>query len=217
MDKATNDGTGFTGTGTLNEFDFTRGQLPTGVEAVGEGVELCPGRGGDTYLHVRKGTFLRLPLRGLRHEKLRPEDPIQSYSLTLEIQLGDNHPRLEHPWSLFQASFPEVHDTDEVTFMSQLRAEFPKWKVGTDVDKLVVNRDIETDSQVLAELPTGTVVQQIGEAKRLPNGGRRALVKFKRTTLAEDLEKLGKDRCDADKGKKKGKGFRPCGIVQGRR
>ena len=44
------------------------------------------------------------------------------------------------------------------------QAEYPKWKVGTDVDKLVVNKDIGADSPVLAELPTGTIVQQIGEA-----------------------------------------------------
>ena len=41
------------------EFDFTTGQLPTGVEAVGEGVELKPGKGGETYLVMRKGTYLR--------------------------------------------------------------------------------------------------------------------------------------------------------------
>lgn len=45
--------------GCTEEFDFTTGQLPTGVEAVGEGVELKPGRGGETYLVMRKGTYLR--------------------------------------------------------------------------------------------------------------------------------------------------------------
>jgi hypothetical protein len=57
---------------SAEEFDFTTGQLPTGVEAVGEGVELKPGKGGETYLVMRKGTYLRPDFgRGVRRRSLK--------------------------------------------------------------------------------------------------------------------------------------------------
>lgn len=91
------------------------------MEAVGEGVELKPGRGGETYLVMRKGTYLRLPFKGMRHERLRPGESIPSYTLTLELQLDSGHNQLEHPWCLYQASFPEVHETDELSLVAKAR------------------------------------------------------------------------------------------------
>ena len=132
----------------LEEFDFTTGQLPTGVEAVGEGVELQPGRGGETYLVMRKGTYLRLPFKGMRHERLRPGESIPSYTLTLELQLDSQHNQLEHPWCLYQASFPEVHETDELSLVAKARTEFPQWLVGTDIDgRLPVTLEMDPKSK----------------------------------------------------------------------
>ncbi|CAK9043903.1 Mycosubtilin synthase subunit A [Durusdinium trenchii] len=126
LEQAESDGTGLSYTTTFNEFDFTTGQLPTGVEAVGEGVELKAGRGGETFLVVRKGTYLRLPFKGMRHERLRPGESIPSYTLTLELQLDNQHPQLEHPWCLYQASFPEVHESDELCLVAKARQEAEK-------------------------------------------------------------------------------------------
>ena len=42
------------------------------MEAVGEGVELKPGKGGETYLVMRKGTYLRPDFgRGVRRRSLK--------------------------------------------------------------------------------------------------------------------------------------------------
>ncbi|CAJ1416719.1 unnamed protein product, partial [Effrenium voratum] len=184
LEQAERDGTGLCFSSAFNEFDFTTGQLPTGVEAVGEGAELQPGRGGETVLVLRKGTFLRLPFKGMRHERLRPGESIPAYTLTLELQLDTQHPQLEHPWSLYQASFPEVHETDELSLIAKARTEFPSWMVGTDIDgRLPVTLEMDPKSKILAELLPGTVLQQCGDVVRLPTGARRVPVKFKRKAL----------------------------------
>jgi len=76
LEKTVHDSTGLSYSSNYNSFDFTKSSLPTGVEAVGDGVELVPGRGNETHLRARKGTFLRVPFKGLRHEKLRTGAPI---------------------------------------------------------------------------------------------------------------------------------------------
>eukprot|EP00971_Amphidinium_carterae_P209655 4158963-Amphidinium_carterae.1 len=53
-----------------------------------------------------------------RHDKLRADDPIPSYTLTMELQLSDTHKLLAHPWCLFQTSYPEVHETEEARHIS---------------------------------------------------------------------------------------------------
>ncbi|OLQ09237.1 hypothetical protein AK812_SmicGene7180 [Symbiodinium microadriaticum] len=200
LEQAERDGTGLSYTSTFNEFDFTTGQLPTGVEdEADEDMGLVRAL---QYLAMRKGTFLRLPFKGMRHERLRPGEPIPSYTLTLEMQrlglkirntgkkanalgqrtvlwvklgskgssrvpcgtkLDEQHPQLEHPWSVYQASFPEVHETDELSFAAKARLEFPQWSVGTDIDgKLPVTLEPDPKSKALAELHPGTVVQCLG-------------------------------------------------------
>jgi hypothetical protein len=188
LEKPSKDGTGFTATSSYNEYDFTKSCLPSGVEAVGEGVELKPGRGGETYLHVRKGTYLKMPLKGMRHERLKTDEPIPSYSMTLELQLAESHKNREAPWSIFQASFPEQHETDEVCIQAVRKPDHPKWKVGTDVDKLCVCAEMDPTSKQFAELKPGTIIQQCGEVQRLPSGARRVPVKFKRSDMAADDE-----------------------------
>lgn len=43
----------------------------------------------------------------MRHERLRPGEAIPSYTLTLEFQLDNQHPQLEHPWSVYQVHVGE--------------------------------------------------------------------------------------------------------------
>ena len=76
---------------------------------------------------------------------------------------------------------------NKVSVTTMSKPDFPKWKVGTDVDSLAVTAELAPDSLVYADLKPGTVLQQCGELQRLPTGLKRIPVKFKRKNLDEIL------------------------------
>ncbi|CAE8643521.1 unnamed protein product, partial [Polarella glacialis] len=181
LEKVTRDATGFSGDSSFNDFRFTKNSLPTGIEVVGDGAELQKNRGGQSHLVLKKNTFLRVPLRGLRHEKLRPGEPISRYTLSLEMRLADSHRRLgDSPWSLFQASFPDPHSTDELSVVAEDKPNKRKWKVLTKETGLMVSEDADPNSKELCRLPVNTVVVEDGlPPKRLPTGERRLRIRYK--------------------------------------
>ncbi|CAL1170883.1 unnamed protein product [Cladocopium goreaui] len=181
LERVTRDATGYSGDSSFNDFRFTKNCLPTGIEVVGDGADLEKNRAGQSYLHLKKNTYLRVPLRGLRHEKLRPGEPIPRYTLSLEVRLADNHRRLgDSPWSLFQASFPDPHSTDELCVVAEDKPHKRKWKVLTKENGLVVTAEADPNSKELCRLPANSVVVEDGiPPKRLPTGERRLRIRYK--------------------------------------
>eukprot|EP00434_Breviolum_minutum_P039775 symbB.v1.2.035335.t1/scaffold4678.1/size36577/2 len=180
LERVTRDATGYSGDSSFNDFRFTKNCLPTGIEVVGDGADLEKNRAGQSYLHLKKNTYLRVPLRGLRHEKLRPGEPIPRYTLSLEVRLADSHRRLgDSPWSLFQASFPDPHSTDELC-VAEDKPHKRKWKVLTKENGLVVSAEADPNSKELCRLPANAVVVEDGiPPKRLPTGERRLRIRYK--------------------------------------
>ncbi|CAE7555392.1 unnamed protein product [Symbiodinium necroappetens] len=181
LERVTRDATGYSGDSSFNDFRFTKNCLPTGIEVVGDGADLEKNRAGQSYLLLKKNTYLRVPLRGLRHEKLRPGEPIPHYTLSLEVRLADSHRRLgDSPWSLFQASFPDPHSTDELCVVAEDKPHKRKWKVLTKENGLVVNAEADPNSKELCRLPANAVVVEDGiPPKRLPTGERRLRIRYK--------------------------------------
>ncbi|CAE7870083.1 unnamed protein product [Symbiodinium microadriaticum] len=181
LERVTRDATGYSGDSSFNDFRFTKNCLPTGIEVVGDGADLEKNRAGQSYLLLKKNTYLRVPLRGLRHEKLRPGEPIPRYTLSLEVRLADSHRRLgDSPWSLFQASFPDPHSTDELCVVAEDKPHKRKWKVLTKENGLVVNAEADPNSKELCRLPANAVVVEDGiPPKRLPTGERRLRIRYK--------------------------------------
>ncbi|CAK9023321.1 unnamed protein product [Durusdinium trenchii] len=181
LERVTRDATGYSGDSSFNDFRFTKNCLPTGIEVVGDGADLEKNRAGQSYLHLKKNTYLRVPLRGLRHEKLRPGEPIPRYTLSLEVRLADSHRRLgDSPWSLFQASFPDPHSTDELCVVAEDKPHKRKWKVLTKENGLVVTAEADPNSKELCRLPANAVVVEDGiPPKRLPTGERRLRIRYK--------------------------------------
>jgi hypothetical protein len=160
---------------------------------IGDGAEFLKSRGGQTHLCLKKNTYLKVSLKGLRHEKLKPNEEIPRYTLTVEFRVTDAHRRLtEVPWSLFQASFPDPHATDELTVQSEDRPYRRKWKVLTKENKCVVTAESDPNSRELGKLVENAIVTEDGLApKRLPTGERRLRVRYKVADVVQEEEKQG--------------------------
>ncbi|CAJ1460142.1 unnamed protein product, partial [Effrenium voratum] len=98
-----------------------------------------------------------------------------------KVRLADSHRRLgDSPWSLFQASFPDPHSTDELCVVAEDKPHKRKWKVLTKENGLLVSADADPNSKELCRLPANAVVVEDGiPPKRLPTGERRLRIRYK--------------------------------------